>query len=180
MQSDHAASNKYVVGVFSDDQETLEAVRTVRTAGVKIHEVYSPFPIHGIDPALGYQRSRLDIAAFMFGVTGLTFGLTMMTMMMNVDWPMNIGGKPHYGPQFITIAFELTVLFTALGMVGTFMLASGLGPGAQKVIFDPRATDDKFIMAVSIDKNAKLNEQYITEVLKGAGAGEVYTKEVVK
>ena len=171
-------SNKYVVGIFNDDELTLKAAMAVKAAGVKIHEVYSPFPIHGIDPVLGYKRSRLDIAAFMFGCTGLASALCLQGLTLGSDWPMNIGGKPHISPVFIPVAFELTVLFTALGMVATFFLASSLGPGSQKTIFDPRATDDKFVMAINIDNNAGMSADQITEQVRNAGASEVYIKEI--
>lgn len=173
------SDNKYIVGIFDDDEQTIDAVKHVRGAGIKIHEVYSPFPIHGIDPALGYKRSRLPQAAFMFGCLGLACALTLMFGTMAVDWPMNIGGKPYYGPQFIPIAFEATVLFTALGMVGTFFLASGLGPGANKVVFDPRSTDDKFVMAIELSRNTNHTSDAIMDAVRQAGASEVYVKEVV-
>ncbi|RYE54480.1 MAG: DUF3341 domain-containing protein, partial [Sphingobacteriales bacterium] len=63
-------SGKYLVGVYDDDDTVLHAVPRLRKAGVKIKEVYSPFPIHGLDEALGHPRTRIGIAAFMFGVTG--------------------------------------------------------------------------------------------------------------
>ena len=83
----------YIVGVYGDDGEALKAVKSIREAGVKIHEVYSPFPIHGIDEALGYERSRLPKAAFMFGALGFSLALIMQFWMMGYDWPMIIGGK---------------------------------------------------------------------------------------
>jgi hypothetical protein len=87
-----ATGEKYIVGVYGDDEATLKAVKSIREAGVKIHEVFSPFPIHGIDDALGYKRSRLPKAAFMFGTLGFALALTMQFWMMGYDWPMIIGG----------------------------------------------------------------------------------------
>jgi Protein of unknown function (DUF3341) len=171
-------TNKYLVGVYEDDEVLLSAVHSVRHAGVNVYEVYTPFPIHGMDDALGYKRSRLDIAAFMFACTGTVFAVTMMTLMLGVDWPMNIGGKPFVAPpDFIPISFEMTVLFAALGMVTTFLLASGLGPGANKMVLDPRFSDDKFILAVDLDRN-QLSSDQITLLLRESGAAEVNTKEV--
>jgi Protein of unknown function (DUF3341) len=176
--SDNHSTTKYLVGVYDDDEALLNAVRSVRSSGVNVHEVYTPFAIHGMDDAIGYKRSRLDIAAFMFGLTGTIFAITMMSLMMGFDWPMNIGGKPFIAaPDFIPVSFELTVLFAALGMVFTFFIVSGLGPGAKKLVLDPRFSDDKFILAVDLSKNA-LSAEQISELMRTTGASEVNTKEV--
>ena len=110
----------YVLGVFDDEDVLMAAVKTVRGEGVKIEEVYTPFPVHGLEDALGYKRSWLSIAAFLFGITGTTLALTMQIGMMGVDWPMIIGGKDHIPfPSFVPVTFELTVLLASFGMVGT-------------------------------------------------------------
>ena len=80
----------YIVGVYGDDDITLKAVKSIREAGVRIYEVFSPFPIHGIDEALGYKRSRLPKAAFMFGVLGLGLALLMQYCMIVYYWQMII------------------------------------------------------------------------------------------
>ena len=97
----------FVLGVFEDEDVLLKAIIKVRKEGVNIHEVYSPFPVHGIEKALGYNRSRLSIAAFLFGMTGTCLALTMMIYMMTIDWPMIIGGKDFLPfPTFIPVTFE--------------------------------------------------------------------------
>ncbi|MES2388469.1 MAG: DUF3341 domain-containing protein [Bacteroidota bacterium] len=172
-------SSQFLVGVFDDDEVVLNAVRSVRASGVRVHEVYSPFPIHGIDDALGYKRTRLDIAAFMFGCCGFLGAGSLIGLTLGYDWPMNIGGKPFAPlPDFIPVTFEGTVLCTALGMVATFLLASGLFPGSTKTVFDARFSDDKFILAVELDKNHGHSAEQITKLLKSNGATEVNLKEV--
>lgn len=174
-----AVTEKFIVGVFNDDHVTLEAAYKLKKSGVSIYEVYSPFPIHGIDDALGYKRSRLPKAAFMFGGLGTFLAILMQTWMIGYDWPMNIGGKNFISPpNFIPLTFEITVLLSALGMVTTFMLASKLGPGSNKVVFDKRFSDDKFVVAISLDKNEGKSEASIEELLKSAGAEEVSLKEI--
>ena len=69
----------FVLGVFEDEDVLLKAITKVRKEGVNIHEVYSPFPVHGIENALGYNRSRLSIAAFLFGMTGTCLALTTVS-----------------------------------------------------------------------------------------------------
>ncbi len=164
---------KFILGVFEDEDILLKAISKVRDGGVKIHEVYSPFPVHGIENALGYNRSRLSIAAFLFGFTGTCLALIMMIGMMTIDWPMIIGGKDFLPfPTFVPVIFEMTVLLSAFGMVGTFLVISDLKPWGKPKTFDLRATDDKHIMAIEVEKN-KLDRTKISRLLKSSGASEV-------
>lgn len=170
-------NKNFLVGVFEDEDVLLDAVKKVRGGGVKIHEVYSPFPVHGLDEALGYKRSRLPIAAFLFGMTGTTLALVMQIWMLGYDWPMIIGGKDHASlPPFIPVTFELTVLLAALGMVGTFMIASDMKPYGWPRQFDIRSTEDKHVMAVDLGLNAAKSKDEIGRLLKEAGASEVNFK----
>jgi hypothetical protein len=169
-------SEKFLVGIYEDEDVLLHAVENVREKGVKIHEVYSPFPVHGLDEALGYKRSRLPIAAFFFGMTGTLLALTMQIWMLGFDWPMIIGGKNFISlPPFIPVTFELTVLLSALGMVGTFMIVSDMKPYKWPRQFDLRSTDDKHVLAVDLSTN-KLSKDEISQILKDNGASEVNEK----
>jgi hypothetical protein len=170
-------NKNFLVGVFEDEDVLLGAVRKVRSSGVKIHEVYSPFPVHGLDEALGYKKTRLPIAAFMFGITGTGLALLMQIWMLGYDWPMIIGGKNFASlPPFIPVTFELTVLLSALGMVATFMIVSDMKPYSWPRTFDIRSTDDKHVMAVDVDLNGAKSKDEITRILKDAGASEVNVK----
>ncbi|MFZ9045009.1 MAG: DUF3341 domain-containing protein [Cyclobacteriaceae bacterium] len=166
----------FLVGIYDDEDVLLKGIKGIRDGGVKIHEVYSPFPVHGIDDALGYRRSRLSIAAFLFGLLGTSLALTMQIGMMTVDWPMIIGGKDYLPlPSFIPVTFELTVLLAAFGMVGTFLVISNLKPWAKAKLFDIRVTDDKHVMAIDLSKN-DLDEKAINKLLVSNGATEVNKK----
>ena len=166
------AGSKFLVGVFDDEDVLVEAVTTARSQGIRIHDCYTPFPVHGLGHALGYKRSKLPIAAFMFGTLGLSLALLMQFYMMRIDWPMIIGGKNFASITFIPVSFELTVLLSALGMVGVFMIISDLRPYGKPKVFDLRATDDKHIMAIDLSKNSiKLEE--MKSILNDAGAVEV-------
>ncbi len=167
----------FVLGVYDDEDVLLSAVEKVRKSGVKIQEVYSPFPVHGLDEALGYRRTRLPIAAFMFGALGTTLALTMQFWMLGFDWPMIIGGKNFVAlPPFVPVTFELTVLLSALGMVGTFMLVSDLKPYKKPRIMDIRITDDKHVMAIDIADNQVAKDD-IRKILSDTGASEVNDKD---
>jgi hypothetical protein len=171
------ADKKYIVGVYDDEDVVVKAVEKVRNSGVKIHEVFTPFPIHGLDHALGYDRPRMGVAAFLFGITGTTLAFLLTFWTLGIDWPMNIGGKNFFPfPTNIPIVFELTVLLAAYGMSFTFFIMEGMGPTVKPVIFDPRSTDDKFIMAIDLSSNSN-DESEISSILKDSGASEVNIKE---
>jgi hypothetical protein len=169
-------NKNFVLGVFSDEDVLLDAVSSVRGKGVKIHEVFSPFPVHGLDERLGYKRTRLPIAAFLFGLTGTSLALFTQIWMLGYDWPMIIGGKNHASlPPFIPVTFEFTVLLSAFGMVITFLIVSDMKPYKWPRQFDIRSTDDKHIMAIDLGTN-KLSKDEISRLLKDSGATEVNEK----
>ncbi|NJL11575.1 MAG: DUF3341 domain-containing protein [Microscillaceae bacterium] len=164
---------KFLVGIFDDEDVLIPAVKKLRASGVKIHEVYTPYPVHDLDVYLGYKRSRLSKAAFIFGATGTLLAILMQSFMLGFSWPMNIGGKDHLAyPDFVPVTFELTVLLAALGMVATFLISNNLGPGKQALMFDPRSTDDKFVMAIELEKNHQFTQMQIEELLLQHGVSE--------
>ena len=170
------SGKNFLLGIYEDEDVLLSAIKKIRAGGVKIHEVYSPYPVHGLDEALGYKRSRLPIAAFMFGFLGITLALIMQSYMMAIDWPMIIGGKNYASVTYVPVTFELTVLVSALGMVGTFLVVSNLPPWGKARIFDKRSTDDKHVMAIDLDENKAAVEE-ITNILNDSGASEVNSKQ---
>ncbi|GAB2692411.1 membrane protein [Hymenobacter frigidus] len=173
-------TKQFALGIFEDEDVLLHAVENVRAAGVKIHDVFSPYPVHGIDDALGIERSRLPIAAFFFGMTGLAFSLWLQIYMLGFDWPMIIGGKPHISlPAFVPVSFELTVFFTCHGMAITFFIISGLYPRFKVPVMDVRATDDKFVMAIELDETSSQLPR-LTQLLRENGASEVNQKEMTQ
>jgi hypothetical protein len=171
-----SSRKNYLVGIFNDEDVLLHAVGEVRSKGVKIEEVFSPFPVHGLDEALGYRRSRLPIAAFLFGMTGTSLALFTQVWMLGFDWPMIIGGKNFASlPPFVPVTFEFTVLLSAFGMVGTFFIASDMKPYKWPRCYDIRSTNDKHVMAVDLESN-KLSKEDIAQILKSSGAEEVNEK----
>ncbi len=171
------AGKHFVVGVFEDEDVLIKAVQQVRKEKVKIHEVYTPYPVHGLDDALGYKRSKLSVAAFFFGLLGTSLALLMQYYMLGFDWPMIIGGKDFAPlPTFIPVTFELTVLLSALGMVATFLIISDLFPYKSPKLFDIRSTDDKHVMAIDLGKNT-IDVATIKRIVKDSGASEVNNKD---
>ena len=141
--------NKEVLyGLYNDETELLAAVKKANSEKLDIMDVYTPFPVHGLDPLLGLAESRLHIAGFVYGLTGTLTAFGFMTWVFTRDWPIIFGGKPYWSvPAFIPITFELTVLFSAIGMVVTFYTVCGMGPGVENPTLDDRITDDKFCLA---------------------------------
>ncbi len=169
------AIKKFVVGCFDDEQVLFPAVKSVRKAGYKIHDVYTPMPIHGLDAAMGLRDTSLHTAGFIYGIAGLATAFGFITWVFTTDWPMNIGGKPFFSlPAWIPIMFELTVLFASVGMVLTFCYLCQMAPFVKKDHFHPRSTDDLFVMA--IECTDKTNEAEVSQYLQNIGAVEVNTQ----
>ena len=166
---------KFIVGSFEEEDVLFPAVKNVRRAGYKLHDVYTPYPVHGLDHAMGLRETSLHTMGFIYGILGLTTAIGGMGWIFTTDWPLNIGGKPHFPlPAFIPIAFELTVLFSAVGMVMTFCYLNQMMPGVKKHHFSPRATDDAFVMVIECTEHS--NEEEIKSFLASNGAIEINTQ----
>jgi hypothetical protein len=166
---------KFVVGCFDDEKVLFPAVKRVRKGGFKIHDIYTPFPVHGLDQAMGLRETSLHTAGFIYGIIGTTLSLGFMSWVFTSSWPLNIGGKPHLPlPAFIPVVFEFTVLCAAVGMVLTFCYLCQLAPFVKKHHFHLRSTDDKFV--VVIECTSALTEADATALLNDAGAHEVQTQ----
>lgn len=163
---------KFITGNFYDERVLFPAVTKVRKAGYRLHDVYTPFPIHGLDKAMGHKDTDLHIAGFIYGITGTITAVSFITWALTVDWQINFGGKPFFSlPAWIPIMFELTVLFSAVGMVLTFCWLCQLAPFVKKDHFNPRSTDDTFVMA--IECTDRTNEAEAIAFLQAAGAQDV-------
>lgn len=145
------ANKNIVYGLYDDEEQLLSAVREANADHLDIWDVFSPFPVHGLDPLLELSESRLHIGGFVFGLTGTLTAFLGITWIFTRDWPQIFGGKPAFAvPAWIPIIFELTVLFAAIGMVLTFFIVNGQGPGVNNPVLDTRITDDKFCLAFDV------------------------------
>jgi len=170
------AKKKFVVGCFKQESVLFPAVKKVRTAGYKIHDVYTPYPVHGLDHAMGLRETSLHTAGFIYGITGTATALSCISWILASDWPLNFGGKPHFAlPAWIPIIFEFTVLMAAVGMVLTFCYLCQMAPFLKKHHFHLRATDDLFVMV--IECTAKTNAEDLQIFLTNAGAVETNIQE---
>jgi hypothetical protein len=161
-------AEKFIHAVYDDDDKLIDAIKNLNENKIIIEEVFTPFPVHGLDHLLDLKPTRLAIAAFIYGCIGLTFGLLMINYIMIVDWPQNIGGKPSFSllenlPAFVPVIFELTVFFAAHLMVITFYLRSRLWPFKKAENPIPETTDDKFLIQIPVFGN----EDKIKSIIKG-------------
>lgn len=167
-------ASKVIHAIYTDDDVLMSAVKKVKAEKHHIEEIYTPFPVHGLDKAMGLPPTRLAITAFLYGLVGLVVSIVMMDYIMIEDWPQDIGGKPSFSylenmPAFVPIMFELTVFFAAHLMVITFYLRSKMWPFKKAENPDPRTTDDHFLMEIAVHNN----QNELENLLKSTGAVEV-------
>ena len=172
-----------IYAMYDDDDVLKDGAKKLVAKGVKISEVFSPFPIHGIDPIIGIKNTRLGIMAFIYGLTGTVLATYGMRFFMITDWPMNIGGKPNGSYldnmlAFVPITFEFTVLCAAHGMAITYLLRNKTLPGLPAQNPDPRTTDDKFVMEIRLSENTKFDDAELETMLKETGIIELDQKEL--
>lgn len=144
-------TTRLFIGWFDDEHALLRATAAARDEGLPIHDVFSPFAVHGLDEAMGLRRSRLPWVCFGAGLFGLLFGVFMQVYTSAVSWPLNVGGKPFNSmPAFLPVIFETTVLCAALVTVAALLVRARLYPraAAPKGLLE-RVTDDRFALAIT-------------------------------
>lgn len=170
---------KIIHGIYDDEEQLIDGVEQVRAGHFRIKEVFTPFPVHGLDHAMGLRRTRIAICAFIYGLTGMSLAILMTWYMMVHDWPeIDIGGKPNFWfyqnfPAFIPVTFESTVFCAGHGMALTFFLRSWILPGVSPKNPDTRTTNDKFLMELEVKAE---DEARLVSILKETGASEVNVK----
>ena len=166
-------------GLYDDEEELLDAIKKANEDHLEIMDVFTPFPVHGLDPLLGLEESRLHIAGFVYGALGFLTAFGGMTWVFTRDWPIIFGGKPYWSvPAFIPITFELTVLFASIGMVVTFFTICGMGPGVTNPVLDDRITDDKFCIAFKTNGADDNKVNSLKQFFSSTGASFVNTKTI--
>lgn len=162
-----------VLAEFDTPGELLDACRKVRDAGYTEFDAYSPFPVHGIDEAMGIKRTILPLIVFGGGLTGLLGGVLLQWWMNAYNWPWNIAGKPAWSiPANVPIAFEATILFSVLttffGMWILNKLPQVWHPYFRSDRFN-KVTDDAFILGIEA-KDRRFDHAATTKLLQDAGA----------
>ena len=164
---------KYISIYFDDEDPMLKAVGKLLENNVKIVDVQTPFPVHGIDRLLSIKRSRIPVGGFIFGIIGATLAFWFMTWVFTVSYPLIIGGKPFFAaPSFIPITFEMTVLFAGLSMAAALLIRSGLKPDIRFKPADERITDNMFVITAD-NNNGNATPEKIRSVLSGIKIVEI-------
>ncbi len=140
-------SARYIHGVFTTEEDLLAVTNEAREGGYSIVDTYTPYPVHGIDRAMGLGPSRLTWVCFLGGAAGCLLALYFQFWTSATDWPINVGGKPFNSlPAFIPIAFEITILLAGLGLVAALFARCGLWPGKRSRQPSISVTDDRFVL----------------------------------
>lgn len=164
--------NGGLVGIWSDEHAVLKAAEATRKAGFKVFDAITPFPVHGMDDAVGIKRSWLPWVTFIGGSTGCALAVLFQWYVAAYDWPLVIGGKPFFSlPAFIPITFELTVLFGGLSTVAALLVVCDL-PRLMPPVIDPRLTDDRFAIFIS-ERDEAYNVEKIDKLFRSLDAEEV-------
>jgi hypothetical protein len=170
--------NNYITAYYSDEEDLLKGLKQIISKGLKVNDVLTPFPVHGLDKVIGLRRSRLTRVAFAGGAIGALVGFLFQAWVFTNAYPINFGGKPFFAvPSFIPVTFEIAVLFAAFAMVFGFLIHNKLGPGSKNIIHDERVTDDRFLIVLDIKGEANDKIKSIETILSDAGAQGITIKE---
>jgi hypothetical protein len=158
----------YILGVFNDEHDLINAFEKVKAKGIMPVEVYTPYPIHEILEGMG-KKTRITHVAFFYGLFGALGVLGFLYYAAVISWPLHYGGKPFNSfPSFIVVSIVATILIVTLLTLFTFSIRAKIFPGKEPEIFHDRATDDKFVMV--LDKNGLgENAAFINEIINEHG-----------
>jgi Protein of unknown function (DUF3341) len=168
-------AKEFLVATYSDANSLMKAVETLRAGNLKIHDVYAPYPIHGLDQAMRLGRTRLPWVTLFGGLTGFTLAIAFLFYTNVLDWDMNVGGKPDNSTlAFIPIGFELTVLVGGLATVAALFLRARLFPGRRECLIVEGVTDNRF--ALVIPKSDSAETHRAREILEQSHADKLEEK----
>lgn len=167
-----------VLAEYAHPGELLHAAQSVREAGYSHFDTYSPFPIHGMDKAMGLKNSILGWITAVAGITGLALATWMQWWMGEVSYPVNISGKPFFSIEpSIPVMFELTILFAALATVAGMFALNGLPRHYNPLFYSKnflRVTDDAFFLQIAAS-DKQFDMTATSRMLRDLGASSVET-----
>ena len=167
----------FLVATFTDADALMSAVPAMRRESLRVHDVYAPYPIHGLDRAMGLRRTKLPWVTLLAGLFGLTFAVTFQFYTNVFDWPLNVGGKPDNSSlAFVPICFELTVLIGGLGTAGAFLLRARLFPGKREELPVLGVTNNVFAIVTHIPVDSN-DGDLARQIMLEHGADEIEERE---
>ncbi len=166
-------SNTNIIAIYEDDQVLLKAIDSLQSNDVKVIDVFSPFPIHGVWGKLK-QTTRLPLATFIYGAVGAVVVFAFLYWTSVVNYPLKFGGKPLNTLSFIIIMFVLTINIGTLFTFLTYFIREKMYPGKQVEMPVPRTTNDQFAIVIRKEDDMSADTlQKINTLLKETGAVEV-------
>lgn len=141
-----------IIAEYETPEELLRAVKRAREGGYTRMDAYSPFPIHGLAEAIGFEDHKVPWTTFFAGVIGAIAGFSLQYYISVVNYPLNVGGRPFLSwPSFIPVTFETTVLFAAFGAFIGMLVFNGLPQPYHPIFNAPRferASQDRFFLCI--------------------------------
>ena len=170
-------NRRVLIGIFDSEDDILDVTASARRRGLKIVDVFAPYAVHGLDKAMGLERSKLPRVCFALGLFGAAFKVWFEYWTTATNWPINVGGKPWNSlPAFVPITFEVMVLFAGISTVLAFFGMSRLWPGRRAALLDPRVTNDRFALVLEED-DAAFDVEEVEKFLRGHHALRVEERE---
>lgn len=170
-----------IIAEFTTPADAMHAAERVRDAGFRRWDVHTPYPVHGMDRAMGLSNSKVGWFAFAGGVTGYTSGMLMIWFMNAIDYPIIIGGKPMFSPHAaFPPSYELTILLGAFGAILGMLFLNRLPrlhhPLLKNRRFTQGATHDKFYVVIEAD-DPKFSPTETRKLLEAAGSAYIEVVE---
>ena len=165
-----------ILAEFDNTTDVIHAAEKVRDAGFRKWDVFTPFPIHGMDKAMGLKNSKVGWFAFLGGVTGYTSGMVMIWWMNAVDYKLVVGGKPMFSPYgAFPPSYELTILLGAFGALFGMLFLNKL-PRLHHPLLKHRrfglATHDRFFVVIET-ADPKYSPTETRKLLEAAGSAHI-------
>lgn len=165
-----------LIAEFRTAADILHAAEKVRDAGYQKWDVFTPFPVHGMDRAMGLKNSKVGWFAFLGGVAGYTTGMLMIWFMNALDYPLVVGGKPMFSPFYaFPPSYELTILFGAFGSLFGMLFLNRLPRLYHPLLKNRRfalVTHDRFFLVIEC-ADPKYSEAQARKLLEEAGSRHI-------
>jgi hypothetical protein len=165
-----------IMAEYTTPADAMHAAEKVRDAGFRRWDVFTPFPVHGMDRAMGMKNSKVGWFSFIGGVTGYTSGMLMIWFLNAIDYPIIIGGKPMFSPfAAFPPSYELTILLGAFGAIGGMLFLNRLPRLHHPLLKNKRfalATHDRYFVVIETS-DPKFNEVETRKLLEAAGSRSI-------
>lgn len=166
-------SRRQLQAVFDREEDLLDAVHALRARDLSVEDIFTPYPVHGLDEAAGMRPTRIGWVCAIFGLSGAAFALAFQEWVSVISWPLVIGGKPLDSlPAFVPVMFEVGVLSGGLASVFALFWLTRLYPGKKAQLPHPEITDNRFVLVMDASLGG-LDLPAVKGLLTEQGASEL-------